>query len=479
MKHTFLADWEGPPIIEREWYRPDPHQVTATEHLLKHRFAGLFMEMGLGKTAAALTALVEQLRRGEVRRTLVISTLSVARDVWSNEVDKWEHTAHLKVSKILGTAQERRQAVKAKADIYTINAENVPWLVSEYGPGWKWDYVILDESSLFKSAKSMRFKALRMVRPKWQRCTLLTGTPRPNSLMDLWSQLYLLDGGERLGKTLGEYRAAYFVVDKQKGHVVYSYKVRKDAHELIGEEIYAEVIYDKISDICISMKTEDYIKLPERIVRDVAITMDPADFKKYRAFEKELIMEMADKEVTAANAAVLTGKLLQFANGAIYDDEKSWHRLHDSKLNALADIIEEADGAPVLVLYQYKHDLERIKARFAKLNPVPVKDNQDAWNRGKLKLAYGHPKSMSHGLNLQAGGHIIVWFGLNWSLELYDQANARLHRRGQPMPVIIHRLLCKGTMDEDVVSSLSRKHTGQSGAMRALNARRKYYGVAA
>lgn len=465
--------------MTKEIYIPDPHQVVATNHILKYPGCGLFMEMGLGKTLATLTALVEMLKTKTVKRCLVISTKTVARDVWSDEIVRWEHTKNIRYSKMLGTSAERHKAATIDAEVYTINAENVKWLVAEYRNKWKWDYVVWDESTLFKSAKSSRFKSMRMVLSKIKRRTILTGTPRPNSLMDLWSQLYLIDDGERLGKTLTEFRAKYFSPDKQDGNVIYSYKINKEEHPLIGAEIYAEEIYDKISDICISMKAKDYVKLPERIMRPVYIHMEATTLKKYKDFEKDLIMEMAEKEVTVANAAVLTGKLLQFSNGAIYDDERNWHKLHDDKLDALADIIEEADGQPVLVLYQYKHDLERIKERFKKLKPLAVKDNKDAWNNGLLALAYGHAKSMGHGNNLQAGGNIVVWFGLGWSLELFDQANARLHRRGQTKPVIIHMLLTHGTMDKDVLESLNSKDAGQRGAMRALKARVNYYKTAA
>lgn len=461
-------------------YIAEPYQRHGTKHIQMYPGTGLFMEMGLGKTVCTLTAYIEMKARKEVRRAIVIAPLAVAEDVWSDEITKWDHTRHLRISKILGTQRQREKAAMADADIYTINCENVPWLIATFGDRWKWDWVILDELSKFKSPKSIRFKAMRMQRPRVKKITGLTGTPRPNGLIDLWSQLFLLDGGERLGKTIGQYRSMYFQPDKVNGHVVYSYKIKKEEKgSLLGEEIYAEVIYDKISDICISMKTTDYIKLPEKIVRERAISLPPEVIAQYKEFEEELIMEMADDEITAANAAVLAGKLLQFAGGAVYGDPnddgvKKWHRFHDAKLDALEDIIDDAQGAPVLVFYNYKHELERIMERLKKYKPVLL--NKDAkararWNEGKIRVGLAHARSLGHGVNLQAGGNIIVWFGPQWSLESDQQANARLHRRGQVKPVIVHYLVAKGTMDREVMRALERKATGQNALMKAVKAR--------
>jgi SNF2 family DNA or RNA helicase len=459
-------------------YKAEPYQKHSTAHIEKYPGTGLFLEMGLGKTVATLTAIVNMFKAKTIKKVLIIAPLSVARDTWTDEINKWDHTKHLKVSKILGLAKQRSAAIKADADIYTINCENVPWLIAECQNNWPWDYVVIDEISKFKSAKSRRFKSLRMILPRINKVTGLTGTPRPNSLLDLWSQLFLLDKGERLGKTLGHYRSTYFKPDKQNGHIIYSYKIKKeDPGSLLGEEIYAAEIYDKISDICISMRAKDYITLPDKIIRTKEITLDQVTLDKYKAFEKDLIMEMADKEITVANAAVLTGKLLQFSNGAIYDDERNWHELHNAKLDALEDIVEDAQGSPVLILYNYKHDIARIQKRLKGYVPRLLKTSQDMedWNAGKIKVAAAHPKSVGHGLNLQAGGNIIIWFGPQWSLELNDQANARLHRRGQKQAVIIHYLICKNTLDKDVIESLHNKRSGQNGAMKALKAKIDYY----
>lgn len=463
-------------------YKPDPYQTHGTKHIIKHPGSGLFMEMGLGKTVVTLTAAVNMFEQHLIKKVLVIAPLAVARDTWEEEINKWDHTKHLKLSKVLGNEKQRLAAIDKKAHIYTINCENVPWLIAKFQGNWPFDYVVLDELSKFKSAKARRFKAMRMVRPKVKRITGLTGTPRPNGLLDLWSQLFLLDQGERLGKTLTEYRTKYFNPDKVNGHVVYSYKLKKeDKSSLLGEEIYAEEIYDKISDICISMKAEDYYKMPDKVVKTKFINMSQEIMDKYNEFETELFMEMFDKEINVANAAVLSGKLLQFSNGAIYDDERNWHTLHDEKLDALSDIIDESQGAPVLVFYNYKHDLERIFKRFKHLKPRTLKTTEDRqdWNAGKIQLAIAHPKSAGHGLNLQAGGNIIVWFGLQWSLELYEQANARLHRRGQTKPVFIYHLLTNGTLDKDVLDALTKKRSGQSACMKAIKAKLEYIKQAA
>lgn len=459
-------------------YIPEPYQEHGTEHICTHDGTGLFMEMGLGKTVTTLTAIVNMFAEGKIKKVLVIAPLAVAKDTWEEEIVKWDHTKHLRLSKVLGNEKERRAAILKQAHIYTINCENVPWLISNFQGNWPWDYVIVDELTKFKSPKARRFKALRMIRPKIKKITGLTGMPRPNSLLDLWSQLFLLDQGERLGKTLTEYRQKYFNPDKVNGHVVYSYKLKKEPKEsLLGEEIYAAEIYDKISDICISMKSDDYIKLPERVVKTKYISMSPETQALYDEFQKELFMEMADKEINVANAAVLSGKLLQFSNGAIYDDERNWHTIHDEKLEALADIIDEAQGESILVFYNYKHDLERIMKKFKHLKPRLLKTTEDRqdWNKGKIQLAIAHPKSAGHGLNLQAGGNIIVWFGLQWSLELYEQACKRLHRRGQLKPVFIWHLLTKGTIDKDVLNALDRKLGGNSACMKAIKAKIQQY----
>lgn len=457
-------------------YKPYAYQEYAEAHIIEYRGTGLFLEMGLGKTVATLSAIVKMKEAGMIKKVIVIAPLQVARNIWSDEIEKWDHLKHLVVSKILGSDAQRRKALFAKADIWIINRENVPWLVALHGLGWPYDCTIIDELSSFKSPKSVRFRSLRMMLPKINKIIGLTGTPMPNSLLDLWSQLYLLDSGERLGQTLGQYRAKYFVADKTNGHIVYSYRIRQEPKEsLLGTGIYAKEIYDKISDICISMKAKDYLQLPEKIIVTRNITL-PADIKKqYDEFEQEQVLAINEKTLTAANAAVLTGKLLQFSNGAVYDENRVWEVIHNEKLKALEEIIEDAAGAPVLIFYSYQHDLARIRKHIKNvrvmLSSLDIKD----WNDGKIEIMAAHPASAGHGLNLQAGGNIIVWFGLQWSLELYLQANARLHRQGQLKPVIIHHLLCKGTMDHDVMIALTNKATGQDVLMKAVRARMEKY----
>lgn len=451
-------------------YEAHMHQDHATDHILKFRGTGLFMEMGLGKTVATLTAIVELLRTKQVRKVLIIAPLKVARDTWANEIEIWDHTKHLKVAKILGTDAQRRRALLEKADIWVINRENIPWLVGLFGLGWPFDMTVVDESSSFKSPKSRRFKALRMVLPKINKIVLLTGTARPNSLLDLWSQLYLLDSGQRLGQTIGQFRSKYFTPAQTNGYIVYSYAIKK-GEDLLGKDIYEKEVYDKIKDICISMKSEDYLKLPERILINKVINLPATVMKQYNDFEESQVLEINEKELTAANAAVLTGKLLQFSNGAIYDEKKNWEVIHDEKLDVLEEIIEEANGQPVLIFYSFKHDLVRLKQRFKNVSELKTNDDMKKWNAGLTSLMACHPASAGHGLNLQAGGNIIVWFGVNWSLELYLQANARLHRQGQKKPVVIYHLLCKGTMDMDVMRALYNKGQGQEGMMQALRAR--------
>lgn len=454
-------------------YRPHDYQATAEDHLHDNPYAGLFMQMGLGKTVVVLTALVKWIENFEAGKTLVIAPKRTADSTWPAEIEKWAHTSHLTYSKILGTEAQRKAALKTQTDIYIINRENVPWLVAHYGLAWPFDCVIVDESSSFKSHKAQRFKALKQVRPKIQRVVLLTGSPAANSLLDLWPQLYLLDRGQRLGETFEGFRQRFFRKDPHKPYA--DYKIIREDDELIGEGYYEKKIYDKIGDICISMKTEDYLKLPEKIIRDYEIRFDGETKERYEDFEKKAVLELMDDEgeISAVNAAALSNKLLQFANGAVYDDTKNFHQVHDDKLEALEEIVEAAVGKPVLVFYNFKHDLERIKARVAKYKPVTLKTDDDIkrWNKGEISILLAHPASAGHGLNLQAGGSTIVWFGLPWSLELYEQANARLHRQGQLQIVIIHRLIAKGTMDEDVAAALDRKTKSQDALMRAVKAR--------
>ena len=447
------------------------YQKHAVRHIIEHPYCGLLMEMGLGKSVSTLTA-IRQLMDDylEVNKVLVIAPKRVAETTWSDEIEKWEHLGGIRISKILGTAKQRASALKADADIYLINRENVVWLVAKLQGYWPFDMLVIDELSSFKSAKSARFKALRLVRPKISRVVGLTGTPAPNGLIDLWSQIYLLDLGERLGKTITGYRIKYFHPGRSNGQVVFDYKLNS------GSE---EAIYKQIGDICISMKAEDYLQLPDRIDRTVEIHFPEKVMEKYLEFEKQqvLAMEDTDGDISAVNAAALSNKLLQYANGAIYDSERNVHEIHAEKLEALEEIVEAANGQPVLVFFSFRHDVSRIMTTLKKYHPIEIAGPEDvaSWNAGKISVLLAHPAGAGHGLNLQAGGHIIVWFGLPWSSELYLQANARLYRQGQGKPVIVHHLIAKGTMDEDVVRALTDKVNKQDALMQAVKARIEKY----
>lgn len=455
-------------------YTPHTYQQHAIEHIINNDGAGLFLEMGLGKTVATLTAIDELMNSMlEVTKVLVIAPKRVAEDTWLTEKDKWDHLKHLKLSIVLGTERQRKEALKAKADIYIINRENVVWLISHLGGYFPFDLVVIDELSSFKSAKSARFKALRTIRPKVKRVVGLTGTPAPNGLLDLWSQLYLLDQGERLGKTLEGYRVRYFTRDLYKPHA--KYEVLKDEDD---KTFYERKIYEKIGDICISMKADDYLELPKRLDNNIPVSLSSDMMKHYKDFEKKQVLQLLDAEnISAVNAAALTNKLLQFANGAIYDDNKQWHELHTAKLEALAETVEAANGKPMLVCYSYKHDRERIMKYCKEFKPRLLEGSGDVhdWNQKKIPLLLGHPASMGHGLNMQHGGNLLSWFGLPWSLELYLQACARLDRQGQKFVVVNSRLLTKGTMDEDVLAALDGKMTGQDALMNAVKALVKKY----
>lgn len=453
-------------------FKPHKYQEVAIRHIIDHPTAGLLLDMGLGKTVSTLTAIDILINEYlEVSKVLVIAPKRVAEDTWTSECEKWDHLRHLRVSVMLGTEKQRIAAFKKDADIYVINRENVEWLVSYWQGFFPFDMVVIDELSSFKSAKARRFKALRLVRPKVNRVVGLTGTPAPNGLIDLWSQLYLLDMGERLGKTITSYRQKYFRPGRTNGQVVFDYKA------LDGSE---QVIYDKISDICISMKAKDYLELPERIDRDVKVMLSEANMKKYIEFEKEQILQLPEDEmgdVSAVNAAALSNKLLQFANGAIYDSDRGIHEIHTEKLEALTEIVEAANGQPVLIFYAFKHDLYRIQKKLKAYHPVEIggSDCIRAWNAGQIKLLLAHPASAGHGLNLQAGGNIVVWYSLPWSSELYLQANARLYRQGQTKPVIIHKLIAEGTIDEDVIKALDGKIDKQEALMQAVKVRIEKY----
>ena len=427
-------------------YHPHDYQTYATNFILEHPVAAVLLEMGLGKSVCTLTAIYElMMNRFEVESVLVIAPLRVARDTWPAEIEKWDHLKGLTYSVAIGTEAERIAALNSPAHIYLINRENVDWLISKSGVPFDFDMVVIDELSSFKSSKAERFKALKRVRPKVSRIVGLTGTPAPNSLLDLWPQMYLLDMGQRLGRFIGGFRDRFFVPDKRNREIIYSYKPREGAEE---------AIYNQISDICISMKAVDYLDMPERIDNRIEVEMSPREQKLYDAFQRDMVLSIGSEELDAVNAAALSNKLLQMANGAVYGEGKKVFPIHDRKLDALEDLVEAANGKPLLVAYWYKHDLQRIQARFKNARCIDTSKDIDDWNAGNIPLALIHPASAGHGLNLQEGGCTIVWFGLTWSLELYQQLNARLWRQGQKHTVVIHHIVTKGTHDEDVMRAL-------------------------
>lgn len=463
------------------------YQKACVEHIIDNKFCGVFLDMGLGKTVSTLTALNYLMNDYcEINSVLVIAPKRVAESVWQEEAEKWEHLKHLRFSKIIGSAKQRISAiVETKADIYIISRDNIAWLCALYGGGkLPFDMVVIDELSSFKSYKSIRFKALRGARPYLKRLVGLTGTPAPNGLIDLWPQIYLMDRGERLEKTISRYREKYFRPGQTNGHVVYSYNLLSDSEKLIHE---------KIEDICISMKADDYLEMPERTDNYIKLYM-PEDVKKrYNDFEKNKVLDLFKPkqsdlennndstnnqvEINAVNAAALSNKLLQFANGAIYDEDKNVFPIHDIKLEALKELIEDANGQSVLVAWTYQFDRDRIKNYLKQYKPRELKTNKDIedWNAGKIQVMLAHPASAGHGLNLQAGGNIIVWFGQTWSLELYQQFNARLYRQGQRNNVIIHHLVLQGTHDEDVITALNFKNKSQNALMDSIKAKISKY----
>lgn len=452
-------------------YNPWPYQAFSTNHIMENKSAGLLLDMGLGKTVSTLTAIDLLINWSmEVGKVLVVAPKKVAESVWSDEISKWDHLKHLKISKVMGSPTERKIALMAKADIYVIGVSNFMWLVTLYGTRFPFDMLVIDESSLFKNHAAKRFTMLRTIRPLIDRVVILTGTPAPNGLCDLWSQVYILDRGERLCDNITGFRERFMTPDAEPGTVVRKYKPRPDGGE--------KMIYDRIGDICISMKTEDYLILPERIDVEVKIQL-PADIrKKYDDFEEQCVMELSElEEITAVNRTALSIKLTQFANGAIYDADKNVRHLHDEKLDALDEIVEAAQGKSILVFYWFQHDLSRLKAAYPKARTLKDKKDIDDWNAGKIELAFAHPASAGHGLNLQHGGSICVWFGLTWDLQLYQQANKRLHRQGQINTVIIHHLICVGTMDVDIMRALKNKAGVQDALMFAIKARLDKYTI--
>ena len=452
-------------------FRPHPYQKHCIKKILEIKKLGLFLDMGLGKTVTALTAIHElKYRRFAIRKALVIAPKKVAEGTWTREKDKWDHTKGLRVSQALGSEARRIKALCAPADVYVINRENVPWLVDYYRNDWPFDMAIVDESSSFKNHRSKRFKALASVAGRIDRIVELTGTPSPNGLEDLWAQIFLLDGGERLGRRYGQFRERYFDPGRRGNGVIYSYDPKQ------GSE---GAILEKISDICVSMKAEDYLRLPDVIYNRVTVTLDAKAEKAYKKMEREAILELPDEEgdISALNAASLSGKLLQLANGALYDEFHQAHEIHRCKLEAFLEILESLQGKPALAFYHFRHDKERILKALAKsglrVRELKSPQDEDDWNARKIDVLLAHPASAAYGLNLQEGGNCVIWFGLNWNYELYSQANKRLHRQGQEEKVIVHHLICEGTRDEDVMEALERKEGAQEWVMQSLKARIK------
>lgn len=449
---------------------PHDYQKAAIEHELEHKACGLFMDMGLGKSVVALTGMdILQNDTFEIRRWLVIGTKKIVQSVWRQEAKKWDHLKHLTFSTVMGTERQRKEALKAKAHIYLINRENVAWLVSQAQGKWPFDGIVIDESSSFKSHDSRRFQAICKVLPATKRRIIMTGTPMPKSHLDLWSQAYILDLGERLGGSFTRFKETYFC---QEPYRAYSWSLRSEEH---GKQIE-----DKLKDICISMQAADYLKLPPQIDRIVTIPLPAETKRRYEDFEKKQVLAILQKEgkkVTAANAAALTNKLLQFCNGSVYDENKAAHWQHDEKLDWLEAINEEANGSPVLVFYSYQSDVERILKRFPDARILDTDKDVEDWNAGKIGMLIAHPLSAGHGLNLQEGGNVVCWFGLPWSLELYLQGNARIMRQGQLHPVIIHHLLCEGTIDFEVWEVLQSRMDDQNAMMAALRARIEKYSL--
>lgn len=451
------------------------YQVATVQHIIEHPYCGAFLDMGLGKTVSTLTA-IEKLMYDycEIDSVIVIAPKRVAESVWEEEAKKWAHLKHLTFSKIIGNQTERVEALKRKADIYILTRDNVAWLCAYFGGGKiPFEMCVIDELSSFKSYKSERFKALRAARPFFKRVVGLTGTPAPNGLIDLWPQMYLLDRGQRLEKTITKYRETYFRPGRTNGHIVYNYDLMKDSEFLI---------HKKIEDICISMKAEDYLEMPYHTDNYIELKMPQKLKKQYQDFEKEKILEVfsqeeGNTEISVLNAATLSNKLLQFANGAVYDEDRNVHEIHSIKLDALEEIIEDSNGKPVLIAWTYQFDRDRILERLKKYKPRQLKDNKDIeeWNNGKIQVMLAHPASAGHGLNLQAGGSTIVWYGQTWSLELYQQFNARLYRQGQQANVIIHHLILEGTHDEDVIAALKRKDKKQNSLMNSIKAKIEKY----
>lgn len=448
-------------------YKPYDYQNTAMRWILEKPRCGLFLDMGLGKTVSTLTAVQQLIDDCEIDRVLVVAPKKVAETTWSTEAEKWEHLHDLKVVKVLGTEKQRCLALSQKADVYVTGRDNFVWLVGKYGGSLPFDALVIDELTSFKSAKSQRFKAMRIAVPTVKRVIGLTGTPAPNGLIDLWAQMYCIDQGERLGKSVSRYRETYFETHKWN-NIIVRCDVKKGCEDLIR---------NKIADICLSMQAKDYLQLPDMITHTVTVHLSAKVMAAYTKFEKDKVLEFEAEHgdepanILANSAAGLMNKLSQFANGAIYDEEKNVHNLHDEKIERLAEIVEAANGNSVLVFYQYKHDVPRIteKLKGYRVRTYQGEADLQAWNAGKIDVLLAHPASTAYGLNMQQGGHYIVWFGTGWNLEHYQQANARLHRQGQQHPVTVYKLICAGTVDERASAALEEKKGVQQGLLDSLN----------
>ncbi len=454
-------------------FKPYAYQAHCIDQILRIHKLGLFLDMGLGKTVTTLTAVrVLKYDRFQVRKVLIIAPKKVAEGTWTKEKNKWDHTRILRVSQVLGSQAKRIRALNTPADIYITNRENVVWLVEYYKNDWPFDMVVVDESSSFKSHSAKRFKALASAGGHIDRMVLLTGTPSPNGLDDLWSQVFLLDGGERLGKRYTQFRERYFQPDKRGADgMIYSYSAKPGSEQGIME---------RISDICISMKAEDYLQLPDITYHEIPVELDAKSGKAYRNFEREMVLVLPrDEEISVTSAAALSNKLLQLANGAVYDEDHGVHEVHSCKIEAFMELVESLQGKPALVFYNFQHDKVRLLAALAKtelrIRELKGTQDEDDWNKGRIDILLAHPASSAYGLNLQQGGNHVVWFGLTWNYELYTQANKRLHRQGQTEKVIIHHLVCSGTRDEDVMAALNRKDDVQKWVMESLKARIRSY----
>lgn len=448
-------------------FRPYEYQQTAIKWIIDNPRCGLFLDMGLGKTVSTLTAIQELMDDCEISRTLVVAPKKVAETTWTTEAEKWDHLKGMRVAKVMGTEKQRKMALAEKADVYVIGRDSFVWLVGLYGGFLPFDVLVIDELTSFKSSKSERFKAMRMAVPTVKRVIGLTGTPAPNGLIDLWAQMYCLDMGQRLGKSVTKYRETYFDVYNRNGITVRC-DIKKGCEQIIR---------NKIADICLSMQAKDYLQLPDIITHVIPVPLSYGTMKAYTTFEREKVLEFAEEHtgesanILANSAAGLMNKLSQFANGAVYDDNRDVHEIHNEKIDKLAEIVEAANGSSVLVFYQFQHDVQRIVRKLKGYKVRAYKNEADLrdWNAGKIDVLLAHPASTAYGLNMQQGGHYIVWFGTGWNLEHYQQANARLHRQGQTHPVTVYKLICPNTVDERANAALESKKGVQQSLLDSLN----------